>query len=175
MSTSSHTPQRSSWFVSLSSLALLLFALGGAPWACTAPASTEETTADAASTTEKEPEKPKNCTASPSKPCLTGCGNAFGVGMPCSKGNGECNDNKKAILCTIDFSETDLHFCTFPCVVDEDCGEGAICQGDPEKPKSGRGCFPLTCGGHPEPTAENTASETNQEASTDAGEATPVD
>jgi hypothetical protein len=82
----------------------------------------------------------------PSDPCLADqCGNELGVGQPCTEGGGECNDLATAQLCTVDFAETDLHFCTRACVVDEDCGEGARCAIDPDSPESGAGCFPTVC------------------------------
>lgn len=83
----------------------------------------------------------------PSDPCLAGCGNELFVGQPCSEGGGECTGNgfENAWLCTVDFDDTGLGFCTLPCVVHEDCGTGAICTGDPENPSAGAGCFPLSC------------------------------
>ena len=83
-----------------------------------------------------------------SDPCLEGqCGNEKGVGQPCSQGGGECSDlgSGNAILCTVDFADTDLHFCTRPCVVDEDCGAGAVCARDPDDAAGGAGCLPASC------------------------------
>ena len=76
------------------------------------------------------------------------CGNEIGVGMTCTEGGGECNDNgfTNAWLCTHDHDPTaSLNVCTKPCVVDEDCGTGAVCTGDPADPDSGRGCVPAAC------------------------------
>lgn len=76
------------------------------------------------------------------------CGNEIGVGMTCTEGGGECNDNgfTNAWLCTHDHDPTaSLNICTKPCVVDEDCGTGAVCTGDPDDPDSGRGCVPAPC------------------------------
>jgi hypothetical protein len=84
----------------------------------------------------------------PSHPCLEGqCGNEIGVGQPCTQGSGECSDyaTGQAVFCTVDFSETDLWFCTRPCVFDADCGSGAVCDGDPDDPQAGKGCVPSHC------------------------------
>lgn len=103
--------------------------------------STQESSGSEGTSNNCPPNLPK-----PSNPCLTGCGNELRVGMPCTRGGGECSDNPKAILCTGDFNQTtDLLYCTKPCVVDEDCGSGAKCTGDPNKPTSGRGCIPAAC------------------------------
>lgn len=86
--------------------------------------------------------------AQPSHPCLEGCGNELGVGFPCAPGEGQCSTQPSVVarFCTSDFNdETDLSFCTGPCVVDEDCGTNALCTGDPSNPAAGRGCFPLSC------------------------------
>lgn len=83
----------------------------------------------------------------PSQPCLAGCGNELLVGQPCSEGGGECTGNgfENAWLCTVDFDDTDLAFCTLPCVHHEDCGSEAFCTGDPDNPAAGAGCFPVSC------------------------------
>lgn len=85
----------------------------------------------------------------PSDPCLPRCGNSRNVGQPCTKGGGECGSfaADRAWACTVDFSDTHLAFCTRPCVDDSDCGEGAVCTGDPDKPGSDRGCVPAMCVG----------------------------
>lgn len=80
------------------------------------------------------------------------CDNPKGVGRPCTKGGGECNLNKAlgsdldlpAVICTAAYSTTD-QFCTLPCGSDEDCGAGAVCAGDPDNPKSGKGCMLAAC------------------------------
>lgn len=92
----------------------------------------------------------EDCSAglpAPSAPCLPECGNELFVGQPCTEGGGECTDNgfDMAFLCTADFSETDLAFCTMTCVDDQDCGSDALCTGDPDNPAAGRGCFPASC------------------------------
>lgn len=84
----------------------------------------------------------------PSDPCLAGqCGNALGVGQPCTDGGNECSDLGlgNAILCTADFSDSELWFCTMGCDVDEDCGADAVCTGDPADPLSPKGCTPSSC------------------------------
>ena len=83
----------------------------------------------------------------PNDPCLPRCGNSLGVGMACTAGGGECTGNDvHALFCTIDqVADADLHMCTGPCVADEDCGEDAVCQGDPEDPNGPKGCVPAAC------------------------------
>ena len=83
----------------------------------------------------------------PSIPCLPRCGNELGVGQPCTKGGGECSDFSfsEAPLCTVDFDDTDMAFCTRACVSDDQCGTGAYCAIDPDNPTSGAGCTPLSC------------------------------
>lgn len=86
----------------------------------------------------------------PSDPCLADqCGNAFGVGQPCTAGGNECADMGvgNAIFCTADYDDGDLQFCTKPCVLDSQCGEGAYCGIDPADPGRGAGCIPLSCKG----------------------------
>lgn len=81
-------------------------------------------------------------------PCLPKCGNAIGVGQPCSAGGGECNEfiGSGAGICTVDFvPDADLHMCTRPCADDADCGGDAVCQGDPADPDSDKGCVPVSC------------------------------
>lgn len=76
------------------------------------------------------------------------CGNEKGVGMTCTAGGGECNDNgfTNAFLCVHDHDPTaTLNICTRPCVVDEDCGADARCTGDPDDPDSAKGCVPGPC------------------------------
>jgi hypothetical protein len=86
----------------------------------------------------------------PSDPCIPACGNSVNVGQPCTKGGGECGsfDPSRAWACTVDFVDTTaLAFCTRPCVDDTDCGEGAVCLGDPDNPSSDKGCVPVSCSG----------------------------
>jgi hypothetical protein len=84
----------------------------------------------------------------PSDPCIPLCGNEFGVGQPCSKGGFQCpfiETGTEASFCTVDFDDTNLAFCTKPCVDDSDCGADAVCTGDPDKPESDKGCTPASC------------------------------
>jgi hypothetical protein len=84
----------------------------------------------------------------PNDPCLSRCGNSIGVGMPCSLGGGECNPNDSFVakICTIDQQpDAELHMCTGLCVTDADCGEDAVCQGDPDDPAGPTGCVPAAC------------------------------
>lgn len=84
----------------------------------------------------------------PSDPCIPLCGNELGVGQPCSKGGFQCpfiETGKEASFCTVDFDDTNLAFCTKPCVDDGDCGTDAVCTGDPDKPDSDKGCTPASC------------------------------
>ncbi len=87
----------------------------------------------------------------PNDPCLPKCGNSIGVGMPCTLQGGECNNNGiHALFCTIDHvADADLAMCTGPCVDDTDCGEDAVCQGDPADPDSPKGCVPAACATEP--------------------------
>jgi len=119
-------------------ITILFFVIG-----CTGETSDPGDNGADSGTAECHPELPP-----PSHPCLEGqCGNDLGVGQPCTQGTGECSDyaTGQAVFCTIDFSETDLWFCTRPCVFDADCGSGAICDGDPDDPQSGKGCVPTDC------------------------------
>lgn len=118
--------------------------------------------ADTTKTPDAAPDE-KKC-PTPSHPCLPGCGNNLGVGQHCTRGGGECNTNKRAILCTGDFNKTtELVYCVRPCVKDEDCGDGAVCTRDPKDPKGGAGCIPASC-------VDRKPSETKpSEATPDAG------
>lgn len=87
----------------------------------------------------------------PSDPCLEGqCGNELGVGMPCTKGGGQCDAFSlfagEAGICIPDFADnTRVHACSMPCSVDDDCGSGAVCATDPA---TGRlGCAIIPCEG----------------------------
>lgn len=84
----------------------------------------------------------------PSDPCLAGqCGNALGVGQPCTKGGNECGGYElgEAIFCSADFSDTSIWFCTKACSDDGDCGLDAICEENPDDPLSARGCVLQRC------------------------------
>jgi hypothetical protein len=83
----------------------------------------------------------------PNDPCLPKCGNSLGVGQPCTAGGGECTGNDvHALFCTIDqVPDAELHMCTGPCIANEDCGDDAVCQGDPDDPDGPKGCVPLAC------------------------------
>lgn len=91
------------------------------------------------------------------------CDNPLGVGMPCTKGGGECKANEAkagdgglgAVFCTASASP-DEAFCTLPCVDDGDCGAGARCSGDPDNPKSGKGCILIACSAG-EPSADTSS------------------
>lgn len=84
----------------------------------------------------------------PSDPCLEDqCGNELGVGQPCTRGGNECGDlpfPTHASLCTADQSDSNLWYCTKPCLDDDDCGEGAVCAIDPDNPGPS-GCLPSSC------------------------------
>lgn len=127
-----------------------ILALGvatGALAACVAPAPVDGGVLDGGGATcsENVPE--------PSDPCLPTCGNELGVGQPCTQGGGECSDfvavQGGAALCTVDWSDTTLAFCTKACVADDQCGSGAVCSGDPEDPAAGSGCVPASCAEEP--------------------------
>lgn len=84
----------------------------------------------------------------PLDPCLEGCGNSLGVGRPCSPGGGECvsEDFNDATLCVVDFvPDAALNQCTKPCVANDQCGEDAFCQGDPDDPNGPKGCVLIAC------------------------------
>ncbi len=84
----------------------------------------------------------------PSDPCIPACGNELGVGQPCTRGGFQCpflQQGNEASFCTVDFDDTNLAFCTRPCVDDSDCGADAVCRGDPAKPDADRGCTPASC------------------------------
>ena len=117
--------------------------------ACTPSAAVDGGMADAGPAIECHPNLPE-----PSHPCLAGqCGNALGVGQPCTPGGGECGDfavladgSVGALFCTADFNPTDLWYCTKPCGRDEDCGEGPYnCTNDEDDPGSSSGCFVTAC------------------------------
>lgn len=87
----------------------------------------------------------------PNTACLPVCGNIVGVGQPCTRLGGECNQwldvEGGALFCTVDFVEdADLQMCTRPCGADADCGPDAVCIGDPKDPNSDKGCVPASCG-----------------------------
>ena len=86
------------------------------------------------------------------------CVNPYGVGMPCTKGGGECDLNAPkddgvsmgAVMCTAVYGDGSDAFCTKPCGDDSDCGKGARCSGDPSNPGSGRGCILVACSPYPD-------------------------
>jgi hypothetical protein len=131
------------------SCALALFSLG-----CAAPSPASDA-GDAASEASARRDAGRTCPP-PNNACLVGCGNEVGVGMPCTRGGGECmvNGFSNAFLCTADFVDdpNELAFCTRACSVDTQCGTAARCAGDPNNASAGRGCFPRSCDG-PEPDA----------------------
>lgn len=84
----------------------------------------------------------------PADVCIPVCGNEQGVGQPCTRGGGECNDfiGNGAGFCTVDFDQTtNLAYCTRPCDVDADCGSDSACVGDPADPGGSTGCIPAAC------------------------------
>ncbi len=131
-------------------LASLLFILAG----CQGTAATVSTH-DATDTADTGSVAGKACVSAvaPLHACQARwCDNPKGVGRPCTKGGGECNLNKAlgsdldlpAVICTAAYSTED-QFCTRPCGSDDDCGAGAVCAGDPDNPKSGKGCMLAAC------------------------------
>ena len=88
----------------------------------------------------------------PSDACLAGqCGNALGVGRPCTKGGGQCDVFNllagEAGICIPDFADnTAVHACSMPCQVDDDCGAGAVCAIDPTDATK-KGCSLVGCEG----------------------------
>jgi hypothetical protein len=90
-------------------------------------------------------------TPPPSDTCLEGlCGNELGVGRPCTKGGGQCGVFNlfagEAGICIPDFADnTNVHCCSKPCSVDDDCGSGAVCFPDPITERLG--CVPRGCEG----------------------------
>lgn len=104
--------------------------------------------ASAAAASCKHPTPPKQACQ------VRWCDNEWGVGMPCTKGGGECLDLKTrnnddgigAVMCTAAYSDNEA-FCTKPCGDDSDCGKGARCVGDPDNPSAGRGCMLVACAG----------------------------
>lgn len=100
---------------------------------------------------EGEGEEEKPCgdfVPEPAEPCIPICGNEQGVGQPCTKGGGECNDfiGNGAGFCTVDFEDdTTLAYCTRPCSEDANCGSGSACVGDPDNPDGQKGCIPASC------------------------------
>jgi hypothetical protein len=82
----------------------------------------------------------------------TGCGapgnpgNSKGIGRYCTRGAGQCTN--LFLYCTVDFvmDPGTPQYCTGPCTLDSDCGEGAYCSGSG---LGSMGCMPAVCGGHP--------------------------
>ncbi len=91
-------------------------------------------------------------TPPPSDRCLEGqCGNELGVGRPCTRGGGQCDVFSlvagEAGICILYFADnTNVHCCSKPCSVDDDCGDGAVCAENPANPAS-FGCVPAGCEG----------------------------
>jgi hypothetical protein len=74
-------------------------------------------------------------------------GNSKGVGKFCTPHGTECQ-GQHAGFCSVTFDSTATQwFCTTPCSCDSECGENAICTGDPSNPNSLLGCVPLVCAG----------------------------
>ena len=102
----------------------------------------------------------------PNEACLPKCGLAHGIGMPCTKGGQQCNQNAPnvhALFCTIDNVDPGpgvLEMCTGPCNQDSDCDDpGAVCIGDPADPNSQKGCVPASCNGPGEGEGEGEGGE----------------
>lgn len=164
-STRSHNPIV---FLGACLLAITLFSLGN----CTSNNANQETTTEQpadAGGSEKASDA-AGCgpnVPAPSAPCIPKCGNEFQVGQPCTRGGGECSNNPNSFLCTGDFNkETNLLYCTKPCVKDEDCGANAKCTGNPDNPAAGRGCIPAACVSNddkePSPREPNTNPDTSE-------------
>jgi hypothetical protein len=124
----------------MSRLPLALLVCAALSLACEEPAATDAGPDDTEQCNPNLPEASDVCLEDQ-------CGNEKGVGQPCTRGGGECDDLgfDGAYLCTVDFADTDLWFCTMPCVADDQCGEDARCAVDPEDLSAGSGCFPTVC------------------------------
>ena len=70
-------------------------------------------------------------------------GNSKGIGKFCSKGGFQCDLFSFAKYCTADFKSNVPAFCTTQCNADSECGDGAVCAGDPSS--SQKGCTPVAC------------------------------
>ena len=78
-------------------------------------------------------------------------GNELGVGRFCCDGQPHCETaatdcnpvtGGPVLICSTVSPGVTQWFCTFPCTCDSECGEGAICVGEPGQ---GQGCVPLVC------------------------------
>lgn len=117
----------------------------------------------------------------PKDPCQENwCANAYGVGMPCTKGGGECDLNVPkddgismgAVMCTAVYGNGSDAFCTKPCGDDSDCGKGARCVGDPDNPGSGKGCMLIACSPYPDAIGGGGDAKTTADAADGASDAT---
>ena len=103
------------------------------------------------------------------------CDNPYGVGMPCTKGGGECDLNAPkddgvsmgAVMCTAVYGDGSDAFCTKPCGDDSDCGKGARCSGDPSNPGSGRGCILIACSPYPDAVSGGSDATSTVDVSSD--------
>jgi hypothetical protein len=71
-------------------------------------------------------------------------GNELGVGKACTKGGGECTDNKEATFCLAEFEASQNYCSKIGCTADNEatyCGKDARCVVDPK----GSACQPLVC------------------------------
>ncbi len=139
-------------------LASFLFAVSG----CSAKAADTSTTDAATSTDSALTDSTGVACVHPTPPkdaCQENwCANPYGVGMPCTKGGGECDLNipkddgvsMGAVMCTAVYGDGTDAFCTKPCGDDSDCGKGARCVGDPSNPGSGKGCMLIACSPYPD-------------------------
>jgi hypothetical protein len=74
-----------------------------------------------------------------------------------------------AFVCTLEQDPTaPLAMCTKACSWNGDCGENAICQGDPSQPTGPKGCVPSACDpgdpGVPNPPDAGTPSDGGADA-----------
>ena len=103
------------------------------------------------------------------------CDNQYGVGMPCTKGGGECDLNVPkddgvtmgAVMCTAVYGSGADAFCTKPCGSDADCGKAARCVGDPANPNSGKGCMLVACSPYPDVVSGGTDATSTVDTSSD--------
>ena len=72
-------------------------------------------------------------------------GNALGVGEHCTRDGGQCGDNSKAVICTVDFRPLAPPFCTIFCRQDDECGADSVCTGDGTGGQAG--CVPMCMAG----------------------------
>jgi hypothetical protein len=110
-------------------------------------------------------------------------GNNLHVGEYCTASDGVCEANlnlpggtMNAFVCTLEDDPTaSLAMCTKPCTWNGDCGDNAICEGDPCNPGGPSGCVPSACSpGDPGITSPAGAGDGGADASLPSY-CTPVD